>query len=188
MIADRYLAYQPPLPLSSKCEFCAGSIEWPRNANYLSAVQPPGRMNHYYSTGTRTFSSQGVDYMSTRQGKTGRLLLGIVALLAGGLLVRATSAADAPGQDAVIQAQIEAGEFAPALDSARRIPKIHDRDLLLAQIAVGQAEAGVREGSMSTASEISDDRARSKTLSRVAGVPVAHVAAGLTPTSNRSKT
>ena len=75
-------------------------------------------------------------------------------------------------QDALIKARIEAGEFAPALDIARRVSTVEHRDAYFAQIAMGQAQAGIREASIYTTGEISDDRTRSQVLSRVAAEPL----------------
>jgi len=70
----------------------------------------------------------------------------------------------------LIQAQIEAGEFAPALASIRRMPA-PQRDAWLGRLATAQAQSGARQASMRSASEIGDDRARGRTLSALASRP-----------------
>jgi hypothetical protein len=81
-------------------------------------------------------------------------------------------AAELQPQDALIKARIEAGEFAPALDMARRVSTVEDRDAYFAQIAMGQARSGIYGASIYTAGEISDDRTRSQVLSSVAAEPL----------------
>lgn len=81
-------------------------------------------------------------------------------------------AAAPPVQDAVIQAQIDAGEFAPALAAARQIRPPRQRDAWLARIAAAQAQAGARDASLQSASQISDDRTRTQTLSDTAAQPL----------------
>ncbi len=98
---------------------------------------------------------------------------GLVIPFAAWMLFSLASYAEEPQpQDALIKARIEAGEFAPALDMARRAAVVEQRDAYLAQIAMGQAQAGIREASVYTAGEISDDRTRSQVLSRVAAEPL----------------
>ena len=92
------------------------------------------------------------------------LLVGVVFLVAG--------AAQVAAQDAAIQAQLDAGEFAPALAAAGRIAVPQGRDAVLAQIAVAQAGAGARDASLETALGISDDRARARALADVAAQPL----------------
>jgi hypothetical protein len=75
-------------------------------------------------------------------------------------------------QVALIKSRIEAGEFAPALELARQVATVELRDTYLAQIAMGQAQAGIREASFCTAGEISDDRTRSEVLSGAAAEPL----------------
>jgi len=95
-----------------------------------------------------------------------------VGLLAGLLYVLPAVAAEPDPQDALIRAQLEAGEFAPALAAARAAAAPELRDARLDRIAAAQAGAGARDASLRTAAEISDDRARTQTLSRVAAQPL----------------
>jgi len=94
-----------------------------------------------------------------------------LGLLAGILLVLGGTT-EAAAQDPLIQAQLEAGEFAPAVAAAQRIAAPQERDAILAQIAMAQAQAGARDASLDTAAGIADDRARAQALSRMASVPL----------------
>jgi len=73
--------------------------------------------------------------------------------------------------DARFQAQLAAGEFAPAMAGARNAATPEEHDALLARIAAAQARAGARNAALRTAGEIYDDRARSDAIGRVAGAP-----------------
>jgi len=99
------------------------------------------------------------------------VLVGVVFLLAG--------AQGAAAQDAALQAQLDAGEFAPALAAAQRIAVPKRRDAVLAQIAVAQARAGARNASLDTALGISDDRARAQALAGVAAQPLGGQGGGI---------
>lgn len=101
-----------------------------------------------------------------------RCCAAIVGLLAGVLLVLAAAAAEPDPQDALIEAQLEAGEFAPAVAAARGAVAPQQRDAWLAQITVAQAEAGARDASLRTAAEIYDDRTRAQTLNHVSTQPL----------------
>ncbi len=72
-----------------------------------------------------------------------------------------------PPADNLLQEQLAAGEFAPALKQAQTAPA-EQRDRWLASIAQAQAGAGEKNGSMSTLSEIRDDVARDRVLSDLA--------------------
>ena len=78
-----------------------------------------------------------------------------------GWLAPPLSAAD-PAK--VLQAQLEAGEFAPAIGMAQQAANPQQRDAWLAQIATAQARSGERRASLATASEIDGDLLRSDTL------------------------
>ena len=82
------------------------------------------------------------------------------------------SSAAADPKDALIRAQIAAGEFAPAVALAQQAADPQQRDAWLAEIAVAQAQAGARDASLRSAAEIGDDRARAETLSTAAAVPL----------------
>ena len=96
----------------------------------------------------------------------------VVALLAGHLFALPAAAAEPDPRDALIRAQLEAGEFAPALAVVRRLPKQQPHDRWLGQIAEAQAEAGARDASLRTVAEIYDDRTRTQTLSRIGSQPL----------------
>ena len=113
-------------------------------------------------------SAQGTRWMSCRSR-----LVGPFSVLSSVLLsVVAVAAAEPQPAEALIRAQVKAGEFAPALAAARSIPNLERRDALLGQIAVAQAQAGVREAALNTAAEIHGDRARAQTLSQVQNQPL----------------
>lgn len=95
--------------------------------------------------------------------------LSIAVLLAGVFSVPA-AAGDSP--EALFQAHLEAGEFAPAMAMARRAPDVQTRDAWLARIAQAQARSGAPDASLRSAAEIYHDRTRSEALDRVAAVPL----------------
>jgi hypothetical protein len=106
---------------------------------------------------------------------TGRLQV-VIILIAAGILFNPPSFAGEPqskdAKDALIKAQIEAGEFAPALETALHTISIKDRDTWLAQIAMGQARAGARNAAFNTAGGIGNDQSRSQALSGVSDSPM----------------
>ena len=83
----------------------------------------------------------------------------------------AATAAD-QSQDAAIQADIAAGEFAPAVALAEAAPDPQQRDAWLAKIALAQAQAGQRDASLRAAADIGDDRVRSSAIASAAAVPI----------------
>ncbi len=96
----------------------------------------------------------------------------VVALLAGRLFLLPAGAAEPDPQDALIRAQLEVGEFAPALAIARGAPQQKQHDDWLARIAEAQAGAGARDASLRTVAEIYGDRARTQALSRIGSQPL----------------
>ena len=90
-------------------------------------------------------------------------------------------AAAEPPQDALIQAHIAAGEFAPAIALAQQAADPQQRDAWLAEIATAQARAGNRDASLRSAAEIGDDRVRAATLSTAAAVPLGGQGGGNEP-------
>lgn len=110
--------------------------------------------------------------MSQRQGTMVWAVLAVGWLIWGVLGAGQGSAAEPDPVDAQLRAQIAAGEFAPALTEARRAATPERRDFWLAQIAAAQAQAGIRDASLQTASQISDDRNRSQALSDMAARPI----------------
>jgi hypothetical protein len=81
-------------------------------------------------------------------------------------------AAESETPQARIAAYAAAGEFAPALELARQLPTLEERDRWLAQIAQAQAGAGARDASLRTAGEITGDLARAAALSQIAAQPI----------------
>jgi len=100
---------------------------------------------------------------------------GIVAVVGAGLLAflaiqcRAALADDAD----LFQSQIQTGEFASALATARQLPAGPQRDQTLMQIAVAQNAAGDRQASLATIGTIDDDQSRAAALNSANTAPVA---------------
>ena len=89
-----------------------------------------------------------------------------------GLSLCAIAGAGEPGTvDRQIQAQLAAGEFAPALATARQANDPAQRDAWLGQIAVAQAESGSRTASLQTVAEIGDDQGRTQALASTGQQP-----------------
>jgi hypothetical protein len=108
--------------------------------------------------------------MSRRTGLGEALGLAAAAMIAVLFCLRPAVAA-APA-DTLVQAQIEAGEFAPALAAVRQMADRRQQDAWLGRIAEAQAQAGDRDASFLSAGEIADDRARAETLARAAAQPL----------------
>ena len=109
--------------------------------------------------------------MSRRRRFDTRPRVAMVGLLAGMLLAQSARAAEPQGQDALIRAQLAAGEFAPALAAARAADDPVRRDGWLARIAMAQARAGARDAALRSAAEIYDDRTRAGSLAQLAAQP-----------------
>lgn len=87
-----------------------------------------------------------------------------------GVLPAGAAQSDSP--QSRIAAHASVGEFAPAIQLARQLPTLEERDRWLAQIAEAQAGAGARDAALRTAGEISGDQARTSALSQIAAQPV----------------
>ena len=98
----------------------------------------------------------------------------VVALLVGLFPLIAPPAALAQAADpgALIQAHLDAGEFAPAIGLARAIGDPNRRDAWFGRIAVAQARAGARDASLRSAAVIDDDVTRTRALEGVAAQPL----------------
>jgi len=103
--------------------------------------------------------------------------------LLAGILSATTAHAAAPpvAPETLLQAHLAAGEFAPALAIARRAPTPQQRDAFLAQVALAQAQAGARDASLRSTSEMQSDRARADALARLAEQPVGGQGGGPQP-------
>ena len=84
------------------------------------------------------------------------------------------SVGDQPNAD--IQAQLAAGEFAPAVDAAQKAGDPKQRDAMLAQVAAAQVQAGAPAAAVKTVARVGDDRLRAHILAGV-GAPAAGGAA-----------
>ncbi len=86
-----------------------------------------------------------------------------------GLFFRwSTAIAATPDGGELLQAQLTAGEFAPAVAAARELPEGAARDARFAQIAQGQAQVGARSAALTSAGAMQDDRARAAALAEMA--------------------
>ena len=101
----------------------------------------------------------------------GRLLWAAGVLLTVVGLATAARATQPEEQGKLLQAYLQAGEFAPAVDLARQLPDPKQRDAWLSQIALAQAQVGAQDASIQSASEIGDDRTRAGTLAGVGTAP-----------------
>jgi hypothetical protein len=80
--------------------------------------------------------------------------------------------------DERLVAQLEAGEFAPAVRTAQGVESIALRDRYLAQIAGAQAAAGLYDGAVDTIGLMSGDVARTNALASVGGLPIGAAGGG----------
>jgi hypothetical protein len=107
-------------------------------------------------------------HMAAKSNRGGRpiiLAVGLFSLtfFAWGLPVRA---ADNP-PDAGIQARLDAGEFAPAVDMARQAADPRQRDAQWGQIAAAQAQAGAQQAAVRSVAEVGDGQARARILAQI---------------------
>jgi Protein of unknown function (DUF1598) len=89
----------------------------------------------------------------------------LAAVFALALSATVGSAAEPPSAE-LFQAQLAAGEFAPALKAAGAIADAPQRDVRLEQVAAAQAQAGDRDAAFSTLAGLSDDRTRLAAVDR----------------------
>lgn len=107
------------------------------------------------------------------------LLVALAAMGAGPPEPRAP-AAEAPPQnagavlagDATFQARLEAGEFVPLIEAARKAATLQDHDAQLGRIALAQNRLGLRGAAIRTAGEIYQDRHRADILARISAEPI----------------
>jgi hypothetical protein len=88
-----------------------------------------------------------------------------------GLVAVTCSTARCDQPDANFQAQLAAGEFAPAIAAAQQAANAQQRDAALAQVAAAQAQAGAPVAAVKTVAQIGDDRARAHVLAQQGAVP-----------------
>jgi hypothetical protein len=98
-----------------------------------------------------------------------RLLWTAAVLFAGIGVAAAVHAAQPDEREKLLQAHIQAGEFAPAMTLARQAADPKQRDAWLSQIARAQAQVGARDASIQSASQIGDDRTRAGALGGASG-------------------
>jgi hypothetical protein len=87
---------------------------------------------------------------------------------------RTTVSADGPQQAALLNEQLQSGEFALAIAMAQTASTAADRNAILAQTAKAQSASGDRKGALQTVSLIDDDRVLTDTLSTVKSQRPAH--------------
>jgi hypothetical protein len=87
------------------------------------------------------------------------------------LTVASAPAAQPAGEDA-LRAHLAAGEFGPALALARQAANPQQRDAMLAQVALAQAQAGARDAGLRSTAEIQNDLARSQALAAMNAQPM----------------
>ena len=103
--------------------------------------------------------------MLSRTGTVRRGFRRVLLLLAGfGLLGAMVSASRGDQPDAGVQAQLAAGEFAPALDAAQKRPIPSSATPLLAAVAAAQIQAGAPAAAVKTVARVGDDRLRANIL------------------------
>jgi hypothetical protein len=93
----------------------------------------------------------------------------LIVLMGAGMVALTASAAHSEQPDAKLQAQLAAGEFAPALAAAQQAANPQQRDAALAKVAAAQAQAGAPVAAVKTVAQIGDDRARAGILAAVGG-------------------
>jgi len=98
------------------------------------------------------------------------ICLGVLLVLAFFSLPLKT--ANAQVDENLLQAHIQAGEFAPAINIAMGLADANRRDQWLGQIAAAQAQAGSRDAALRSTAEIYDDQIRAQSLSNMAAVPL----------------
>ncbi len=69
----------------------------------------------------------------------------LIVLMGVGMVALTVSIARCEGPDANLQAQLAAGEFAPAMAAAQQVANPQQRDAALAQVAAAQFQAGARQ-------------------------------------------
>ncbi|HEY2883516.1 MAG TPA: DUF1598 domain-containing protein [Pirellulales bacterium] len=91
----------------------------------------------------------------------------------GALAATPEKAAPPSDKAALLQAQLETGEFAPALQLAQQAQdKPERRDAMLAQIASAQAAEGQRRAALQTVAQIDDDRVANESLTNLRQQPL----------------
>ena len=103
--------------------------------------------------------------MVSRSGTVRGGLRKTLVLLAGlglvGSMVQ-VSRGDQPGAD--VQAMLDAGEFAPAIEVAQNVADPKQRDALLANVAAAQGQAGAPVAAVKTVARVGDDHLRAHIL------------------------
>lgn len=106
--------------------------------------------------------------MSAALGDRRRVLRSWVGVWGMLLLIPGLCAAQGNDPRSRLAEHLDAGEFGPALTIARQAGDARQRDAMLGQVAAAQAVAGMREGSLATASMIDSDLARNEAVSGAA--------------------
>lgn len=105
-----------------------------------------------------------------------------VALAALVISSATSSPAFAAANDAqLLNDQLAAGEFASALELAKRQTDVKTRDQFMAQIASAQSSAGASQASLSTMSQVRDDQYRNEAVADMRNQPVGAQGGGVQP-------
>ncbi len=88
-------------------------------------------------------------------------LVAVAIALAGAWRIVPAGESGAPD---LLQQQLDAGEFGPALQTARQSGDAAERDARLVRVAAAQAKGGERRAAISTLATVSDDRTRNSAL------------------------
>jgi hypothetical protein len=86
------------------------------------------------------------------------------AVFLGIVVVFHSAAAGERPASSRLQSQLDAGEFAPAVQSARELPRGGQRDATFARLAEAQARAGATSGAYLSASQVDDYAVRTSAL------------------------
>ncbi len=95
-------------------------------------------------------------------------VLTLIVVLAAGTIGQ--SAAEEPATS--IEAYLQAGEFGPALQTARAMNDATERDQWLGRIAMAQADVGARRASLSTLLDLQNDVARNQVVHQMQERPI----------------
>src|SRR6516162_5277157 len=90
----------------------------------------------------------------------------LIVFMGAGMVALTFSIALGEQPDANLQAQLAAGEFAPAIAAAQQAANPQQRDAALAKIAAAQAQAGAPVAAVKTVAQIKDDRALAHILAQ----------------------
>ncbi|MEX2139244.1 MAG: DUF1598 domain-containing protein [Pirellulales bacterium] len=103
---------------------------------------------------------------SSTHGWLARWLGGLTLVCGVSVSSRIAHAQPQPGPDPRLEAQLEAGEFAPASRAAAGMPRGNERDATFARLAAAQAEVGASTGAYLSATQVDNDSLRASALAQ----------------------